>query len=247
MKFGLNPAPSEAFTLKLSNYLDLNALPKIPGSFGHENILTDYGMLANDQYGDCVLAGACHETMIWNAAAGHPVPQFTDETALSDYSAITGFTPSDPNTDRGTDMATAAQYRKDTGIVDASGTRHKVAAYLEIEPGNLHELAASAYLFGAVGIGIEVTDVAMQQFQNGQPWSFRRGGNVMGGHYVPIVAKRQGYYVVVTWGKLQKMTWAFYVQHGMRAIAYVSEEYLNNGVSPEGLDKAALLRDLGRM
>jgi hypothetical protein len=247
VKFGLNPTPPEAVSLKLSNYLDLGALPKIPGSFGHENILTDYGMLANDQYGDCVVAGACHEVMIWNAAAGHPVPTFTDETALADYSAITGFTPDDPSTDQGTDMAAAARYRKNTGIVDAAGNRHKVAAYLAIEPGNLHELAAASYLFGAVGIGIEVTDVAMNQFENGQPWSYRRGGNILGGHYVPIVAKRQGYYIAVTWGKLQKMTWAFYVQRSMTAIAYVSEEYLNNGVSPEGFNKTALLRDLGRL
>lgn len=246
-KLGLNPSPNEAFPLKLGTYLKPAALPKIPGSFGHENLITDYGMLANDQVGDCVIAGSDHEVMIWNAAAGNPVPRFTTDTALSDYSAITGYDPDDPTSDHGTDMATAAEYRKTTGMVDADGNRHKIAAYLEIEPGNLAELAAATYLFGAVGIGIVVTDIAQQQFAEGKPWSFRAGGNIMGGHYVPVVAKRGAYFTVVTWGKLQKMTWAYYMKQSMRAIAYISDEYLHNGESPEHFDKAALLRDLAAL
>ncbi|WP_051193877.1 hypothetical protein [Nocardia jiangxiensis] len=246
-KLGLNDSPDEAFPLKLGSYLKTSALPKIPGSFGHEQLIADWGMLGNDEVGDCVIAGSDHEAMLWNAAAGNPIPEFTTETALADYSAITGFNPADPTSDQGTDMATAAEYRKNTGMIDAAGNRHKIAAYLELEPGNLNELAAATYLFGAVGIGITVTDIAQEQFAAGKPWSFRLGGDVMGGHYVPVVARRNGYFVVVTWGKLQKMTWAFYVQQSMRAIAYVSDEYLHNGESPEHFDKAALLRDLAAL
>src|SRR5690349_9390610 len=129
MKLGKLPARKDAVQFKLSTFTDLSKLPTPPASHGHQDELVSWGMLANDQVGDCVLAGADHETMLWNKLAGRTV-QFTDTTALRDYSAITGYNPDDPSTDQGTDMQVAASYRRKTGVVDVHGTRHKVAAYL---------------------------------------------------------------------------------------------------------------------
>jgi len=200
-------------------------------------------MLGNDQYGDCVWAGAAHEHMVWNAANKRAV-SFTDADVLASYTDVTGFDSSDPNSDQGTDMATAADYRLKTGILSSDGQRHKIGAYLALEPGNVDELLAAAYLFGAVGIGITVTSIAMWQFQNNHPWTFRSGGTVEGGHYVPVVGRKGLVINSVSWGRIQPMSPAFYQKQSDEALAYVSDDDLIADKSPEGFDRATLLSDL---
>lgn len=243
LRLGKTPARPGAVKFRLSKYLDKTVLPKPPKEFGHETLVSNYGTLGNDQWGDCVLAGGDHETMLWNAVAKHPV-KFTDKNALADYSAITGFNPNDPNSDQGTDMQVAASYRRKTGLIDASGKRHKVAAYLAITAGDVTELKTAMYLFGAVGVGIEFPASAMDQFNAGKPWSVVSRSPIEGGHYIPGCAYRGGQIVVVTWGKLQRMTEGFYKKYCDESVAYVSEEMLTSGKSPEGFDLAALLADL---
>ena len=119
---GKLPARPGAISFKLSRYFNLAALPTPPAVFGHQALVSDYGILGNNQYGDCVLAGGDHEEMLWNAEAGVAVA-FTDANALSDYTALTGFNPADPATDQGTDMQAAASYRRTTGLIDANGVR----------------------------------------------------------------------------------------------------------------------------
>lgn len=246
LSLGKTPARAGAMTFKLSKYIDKSALPKPPKQFGHEGLIQAiWGMLGNDRYGDCVWAGAAHETMMWNAEAGRKVA-FSDAGVLSDYSAVTGFNPKKPSTDQGTDMVVAASYRRKTGIVDAVGKRHQVAAYLSIKPGDINEHMIAAYLFGAVGIGIEFPSSAMDQFNAGKPWDVVSRSKIEGGHYVPLVARRANL-EVVTWGRLQAMTPAFFQKYNDESVAYVSLEALQNNKSPEGFNAAQLQADLAAL
>jgi hypothetical protein len=243
---GKLPARPGAVELRLMDFFDMTKLPTIPQTFGHERLVSTWQMLGNDQFGDCVWAGAAHETMMWNASAARIVT-FTDTSVLSDYSALTGFNPADPSTDQGTDMAKAAAYRRKTGVLDAAGRRHPVAAYLALKPGSLKELYAAAYLFGAVGVGLQFPGTAMDQFNAGQPWRVVPGANIEGGHYVPVVARRGGLIDVVTWGRIQPMTEAFFEEYCDEALVYLSEEYLTGGKSPEGFNDAQLRAELTRV
>lgn len=247
MKLGKTPARPNAIKFAFAAYANVAKLPKPPAHFGHETAIgtVPWSMLGNDSYGDCVWAGAAHETMIWNALGGHPVP-FTDKAVLSDYSAVTGFDPAKPDTDQGTDMQVAASYRRKTGIVDATGKRHQVAAYLSIKPGDLTELYQAMWLFGAVGIGIEFPSSAMDQFNQGKPWSVVKGSSIEGGHYIPLVAKRS-HMECVTWGAVQHMTTGFFSKYCDEAVVYLSQESMVNGKSPEMFDYAALQADLNAL
>lgn len=240
LKLGKTPARPGAMKFKFTDFVDKIALPTPPTNFGHEGLIPAWGMLANDQYGDCVFAGAAHETMLWNAEAKR-VTAFTNKSVLSDYSAVTGFNPKDPSTDNGTDMQAAASYRRKTGMKDAKGKRHKIAAYLAIKPGDVPNLRRAMYLFGAVGIGIAFPASAMDQFNAGKPWTVVSRSPIEGGHYIPAIAWRNGKAVCVTWGKLQGMASAFYAKYCDEVVCYVSEEMLTAGKSPEGFDRAALL------
>lgn len=245
MKLGKKPARQDAIKFKLKQYMP--ALPTPPKKYGHYALEgSDWGMLGNDRYGDCVWAGAAHETMLWNREASKTV-LFNDLAVLSDYSAATGFTPNDPSTDQGTDMQAAASYRQHVGIRDAQDMRHKIGAYLAITPGDKDQVKQAMYLFGNVGIGFEFPSYAMKQFNDGKSWHLQSRGTIEGGHYVPAVGYDGRYLYVISWGRVQKMSWGFFKKYCDEAIVYLSEEFLTGGKSPEGFELAALQADLASL
>lgn len=247
-KLGKKPARRGAVRLKFASYANAAALPPLPASFGHDALIgaRQWGMLANDRYGDCVWAGAAHETMMLAREAGVTVA-FSDAGVLGDYTAVTGFDPANPETDQGTDMQQAAEYRRSTGVIDAQGTRHKIAAYLALEPGNVEHLYQATYLFGVAGIGLQLPSSALAQSKHGEVWSVVDGAPIEGGHYVPLVGRRADGLHVVSWGVVQVMTEAFLQQYCDEAIAYVSLECLIDQKSPEGFSYADLISDLAAL
>jgi hypothetical protein len=100
------------------------------------------------------------------------------------------------------------------------------------------------YLFGAVGIGLQLPTAALAQIENGEAWDVVAGSSIEGGHYVPLVGRGAGGLHVVTWGAIQVMTEAFLKQYCDEAVAYVSQERLVEQRSPEGFSYADLMSDL---
>lgn len=251
-RLGAKVSPSDPRDLKFAAYKTAT-LPPVPTAWGFDNVVPHgaWGMLGNDRYGDCVWAGAAHEHILENTVAGRSVA-FTTDGVLSDYSAVTGFTPLDPSTDNGTVIRDALKYRQKTGIVDAAGKRHQIGAYLQLDTsrvqhGDFSELAEAAYLFGAVALGIEVPDSAMQQFDADEMWSYEPGSPIDGGHYVPLVAHRK-HLEVVTWGKVQPVGAKFLEHYITEAWALVSPDFLTaSGATVEGFDLAQLNADLAAL
>lgn len=252
LKKGKKPAVASPNDFLFEQVVDLSVvLPKIPATFGHETGFTlhMFGNGPDDSVepgfegaGDCVLAGACEEIHLDEHAAKRAISPLTGKEAIAAYSAVTGYVLDDENTDQGTDVREALSWRRKTGLADAKGTRHKIGAYLALEPGNLTHLYAAMYIFGAVGIGIEFPDSAMDQFNEGKPWDVVAGEPApTEGHYIPLVARRKTL-EVITWSKVQAMTLRFYQKYCDEAWAIVPTEYLNaaTGKSPEGFNQAAL-------
>lgn len=196
-----------------------------------------WGMLGNDTAGDCVWAGADHEVMLWHAASSRPRAVFTSADALADYSAVTGYTPSDPATDKGTMVLDAMKYRTATGVRDHHGARHKLGAYAALTPGHQDHIRYAIATLSAVGVGIQFPSSAMDQFQAGKPWSVVAGARIEGGHYIPLCGYDARYAYCVTWGKVQPMTWGFLTRYCDEAWGLLSPELLTTaGRSPHGLD-----------
>ena len=134
-----------------------------------------------------------------------------------------GLQPQKTEVRPGDSVRQALKYRQNTGLIDAAGKRHKIGAYLALEPGNVDHLLEALYLFGVVGIGMQFPASAMDQFDAGKPWSVVAGTQIDGGHYVPFVAKRANF-DCVTWGRLQQMTAQFYTKYCDEAWAILSPE-----------------------
>lgn len=253
LRLGKLPATRDKRDLLFRNYLT-GKLPTPPKQFGHENLISDdlWQMLGNGPddsvapgfqgAGDCVFAGACHETMLWTREGGQPAT-FTGANAIAAYSKVTGYNPKTGANDNGTDVRTALKFRQKTGIQDSSGVTHKIGAFLAIEPGNFTHVLQALYLFGAVGLGIQFPSSAMDQFNANEPWAVTKGSSIEGGHYIPLVASRSTL-ECVTWGRTQLMTTAFFSKYCDEAYAILSPEMLHAGMSPEGFDLAQLQADL---
>ena len=243
LRLGKKPARN-AMRLGFGTYFLADTLPHPPMRFGRVQLIRDWGMFANNRLGTCVWAGSIHETMLWNAETGCSV-SFTEQNAISDYSAVTGYNTSNPDSDQGTDMQEAAAYRQKTGILDAAGKRHKIDAYVSLEPGNIDQIALATYLMGAVGLGFKFPDTAMDQFDSAEPWVPLKGSTIEGGHYVPCIGRNSaGNFLIVSWGRLQAVTPAFIEEYMDEGVAYLSFERLKNSVSPLGFDQATLTKDL---
>jgi hypothetical protein len=243
-KLGKQPARANAFKLRLSNYLDRSKLPVPPTAFGHYSLVKDWGMLGNDIVGDCVLAGAAHETMLWTTEAKRAT-EFTPQSVLADYSAITGYDSSDASTDQGTDMQVAAKYRQKMGLLDAHGVRHKVGAYVSIETGNVDDMKLATYLFGAIGVGIILRHSNMDQFAKGEKWTYDYNSPEIGGHYVPMFGwSDDDNFFVCTWGVVHLCSHKFLVRQCDEVVAYLSMERLVGNKSIDGFDFESLEADM---
>ena len=102
------------------------------------------------------------------------------------------------------------------------------------------------YLFGAVGIGIQFPRSAMDQFDAGQPWSVIANDPIDGGHYVPLIAKRDQPGLRQL-GPHPADDVDFYQKYCDEAWAIISPEMLKADKSPENFDLAQLQADLAAL
>lgn len=240
LKLGKQAATEDRRDLMLKNYV---TLPKPPRSFGAERGIPkdQWGMLGNDFAGDCVFAGAAHEHMLWTDGE----VKFDTDSVLSDYSALTGYERGNPGTDQGTNCRQAMGYRRHFGIRDATGERHRIAAYAAIEPGDWTTVLTALWLFDAVGIGFNVPESLMSG-DVPDVWRDQDDENIIGGHYVPLVARR-GTLKLVSWGRIYSITKPFFNRYCDEAWVPFSAEMLREGKSQEGFDAQQLMDDLAAL
>lgn len=240
LKFGKKPARPHAMSLLLSHYLhQAPTLPALPDRFGNLSVWDDtqWKMLGNDEIGDCVFAGFAHQVKMWAAIAGKTV-DFTDTQVISAYSVVTGFDPSDPSTDNGTDMVEACQWWKNNGFCG-----HHIVGFAEVAP---QQVAEAAFIFGSVGVGLRMTQGQQEQFSHAEPWDITNDP-VEGGHYVPLIGRNaHGNYLCITWGRLQSITPRFLEHACDEAVCQVSQDWVNaqTDMSPRGLKMADMIADM---
>lgn len=250
MKLGKLPPTHDDRDLRFARYVTVPKVRTAPKGFGHHGLVPRWGMLKNDELGDCEIARQLHAVMLWNATVGRPV-EFTDSEAVRVYSAVTGYVPGDRSTDRGTRMRDCLRYAQKIGVTDSNGNVHRIGAYLRINPKDTTQLLRALYLCQQVAIGFEVPRSAMRQAEEGKPWTLNGAtpNDIIGGHAVEIVARPTAEAVdTVTWGKLQRMTFGFYRRFNDEAWAVISEEALNaDGRTLEGFNLEQLQADLANL
>src|SRR5579863_2662085 len=247
LKLGKLPPRRDPRTLMLASYIT-GALPAPPASFDlTAKVGASWGMMDNDQIGDCTCAAAGHLLMEWTANAGKKMFTPTDKQIVAAYSAITGYNPTTGANDNGAVEIDVLNYWRQSGIAG-----HKIGAYVATEPANHNDIMDAVCVFEGCYIGLGLPISAQAQVQNHQPWSVPPGGTTgdgapgsWGGHAVPIVAYDARGVTCVTWGALQVMTWTFWEAYCNEAYAIISPDYLNGKQqAPSGFNLDQLQEDL---
>ncbi len=247
LKLGKSAARHDPRTLQMAAYVT-PSLPTPPASFDlTTKVKSSWGMMENDQLGDCTCAAAGHLIMEWTANAGKKMIVPTNKQIVAAYSAVTGYNPTTGANDNGAVEIDVLNYWRQTGIAG-----HKIGAFVALEPSNHNHVMDAVYMFEGCYIGVQLPISAQAQTQNHQPWSVPPGGATgdgkpgsWGGHAIPVVAYDARGVTVVTWGALQTMTWTFWEAYCDEAYAILSPDYLNNQQqAPQGFSMAQLQADL---
>jgi hypothetical protein len=233
-----------------------NFLPKTtdwpavkPRGWEYAPIPIKLDMLANDTIGDCVIAMAMHYAQNETANTGQPLTP-TKELAISTYSAITGYDPSqtDANgnnpTDQGTDIGGQLMpYWTTTGIpmIDSHGNQvaHKIQGFAALDLSSIAQQRYANDLFGGVLMGINCPASAQANTSN---WTYDPTSPIEGGHGINMVGQGAAGWHINSWGMLIPGTWQFSQALADEMYIVVTEQWLDtSGKSPSGLDLNGLL------
>ena len=240
MKLGRGFVKRDIRTLKLGNYLK-KGLPPAPIATDWTTGVQNWGMMLNDQYGDCTIAAAAHAIQVWTAHAGAQVT-LPDATILEYFEKWDGYDPKNPTSDHGgSELNVLNQWRK-----GALGS-HKLIAFADPAYDNLDEIRQAITLFGGVYIGVELPVTAQTQ----DIWDVVPNGGAnaksgsWGGHAVFVPKYDATSFTCVTWGELKQMTVAFWNAYVDEAHALLSSDWFAAKGSPSGFALAELKADLG--
>ena len=246
-RFGKLAPKTHPKTLLFDHYLTDDArdglLPAIPARVYREYKVPEngWGMYGNDVCGDCTCAAKAHIIMLCTAHTG---TLFIPDPAevLKMYSAISGYDPATGANDNGCAMTDVLNYMQTAGLQG-----HKILAWAAIDQSNALRLRQGVYIFGAVDTGFNVPASAMQQFQDGQPWTVvADDGGIEGGHDVPYFGDGANGYSCLTWAKNQKLSNGFETAYTDEAYVPIFQDWLDNadGLAPNMLNLDALTADL---
>jgi len=239
MKLGKLPAEHSPETKYLAAYMTAESI-NVPATVTDYTDISHWPMMANDRVGDCTIASAGHCIQKWTHLAQSKEVDLSDAVILQMYSAITGYNPRDPNTDRGAVERNVLSYWKWHGIGG-----HKINNYLAVEVSQINQLKLCVYLFDVCYIGVALPITA----QNQDIWAESVGPNAApgswGGHAVPVVGYNAIGPVVITWGEVKQMTWGFWSKYVEEAWAVLSTDWVNKqNIAPNHLTWNELVQDL---
>ena len=238
MKLGKKPAKKDPRTLRLGKYMA--DLPAPPASVTNSRNITDWGMFLNDTLGCCTISGVGHAIQVMvvsNILPASPsgIIHPSDDIILRYYEQWDGYNPADPSTDQGGVEIDVLNNWRQQGLRGFAG--YQLLAYADPAPTNITHVKQAISLFGGVYIGVGMPD----GWQSASVWDTNMGDpNSWGGHAVFIPDYDAIGPTCITWGMLQKMTWAGFQQYVDEVHALIVPDW----VPPVGFDLAALQGDL---
>jgi hypothetical protein len=242
-KLGKKAARHDDRTLKFAKY----APPvRPPASVNWTNIVKSWGMLGNDQCGDCTFAAVAHLLQSWEENNGVTGGTPTESSVVSAYASATGYDPRTGANDNGANMLDVLNRWTDPGLFG-----NRLGAYAKVE--TQHEVQLSTWWFGGVYVGIQLPISANDQINGHMPWvlpldiSPSNEPGSWGGHCVPIVAYSDWGVTVVTWGQLQLASWGWLQVYMDEAYACLDLAWTVRGHAPNTFDFVTLQQDLASL
>lgn len=238
-KLGKLPVRTDVRTLVISRYADEAKLPAPPEELDLTKDVPEWPMYANDRRGDCTTAAAGHMIEAWTAASRGAGVEISESAVLRAFERVKVIDPFSGE-EGAFELDVLRDWRKH-GI-----GHHRIGAFARVSLRDQRLVRTTAWLFGGLYIGLALPLTARRQ----RIWDWTgsladdaRPGS-WGGHAVDVVRFDPAGLTVVTWGRLQQLTWSFWERYCEEAYCILSNDFLDRGTAPNGFDLEALKADL---
>jgi hypothetical protein len=206
--------------------------------------ITDYGMMLNNQLGDCTIAAAYHLMQIWSGHGRGLILTEPDNFVGQAYRELAGYDGT-PATDKGAIEQDILHKWLTRGVPIAEGTvenpapgRSRILFYAEIDKRMRMDVCRSINDCGGVYIGFDVPAWLMETDPLPPVWNVRAENNqIVGGHAVCLTGYDFSSFTfdLISWGKPYKMDFAFFNEYVMEAYAVSHPWFINaTGKTPLG-------------
>jgi hypothetical protein len=224
---GRLPSHHDPRTLRLSRYLTA-PLPAPPPTEMHHVGIDDWGIMGNNEHGNCVIVTAAHAIMHWYHATRGITKRIPDPKVIAlsrQLGALNGYSILERN-----------KFWRTSGMW--GNTTHAFTQTTANDPTLLKQII---HTFGCADIGLAMP----RGWQSQDPWNTGRGPAfrkyTWGGHSVPLVGYDENLFYCVTWGKIQAITPAALTAYCDESYALINRAWLDaTGRTPEQLDMTAL-------
>jgi hypothetical protein len=211
-------------------------LPKPPArvevpAFGN------WGMLGNDRYGDCGVAGLDHGFEVDQTITRQHEREVSAAQAIEYYLEYTN------GVDSGVVLADFLAYVHAHGYYGRT-----ISAYAPVNVHDVPTVQTAVWLYGFAYCGITVTADMQKAFSTNSPWDMTAcSGAIVGGHCVPVVGYDDQYLYCITWGGVQKITYSAWHQISTETWAVISGEFEKAHGDGRGVSISALRSDLFKL
>lgn len=239
-RLGKKPPKFDRRTIRLARYVDLDTFGRVPKTHNNSHRCIAFpgfawGMMRNDDLGDCTCAAPGHARQVWSGGAHTP----TDAAVVALYDEVNG------GVDEGANMIDVLNkmLKAETAL-----EQDTIIGYAAIDSQNEKLNRIAQYLFGGVYVGVNLPVNAQRQ----KTWDLvAENGNEpgsWGGHAVWEVDITKIGPVYVTWGGLQQATWAWHFRYCDEQYAVLDDNYLNaHGRTPQGFRLRKLKNDIAKL
>ena len=211
LKLGKAQPRKDARTIRLTAVTA--EAPEVPAAFDNDagrQIPTP--MFANDQYGDCVIAGRAHMTLRFEYAEQGRAIGIGDLDVVREYERESG------GEDSGLVMLDSLKRWRHGWR--AGGRVYGIHSFLSLDARDDGEAKEAVCLLSGAYVGMALPESAQAEFEGGCGWTDTSGDpGSWGGHCVYIPAYDESGPVCVTWGRRQPMSWAFFLRYCDEAYA----------------------------
>jgi len=195
-------------------------LPPVPASLDYtKGMPADLGMMLNDTLGDCTCAAYYHARQVWTFHTGKMSTE-PDADVEDLYERACSYDPRKGGEGPGGVEQDVLTYLLKKGAAMGTGkTRHKIAAFVEVDPRDHDDVKRTIWDCGVAYIGFNVPENIMPaDAPPPSTWTVKPRSRIVGGHAVVLAGYDAKGARLVSWGRYYTMTWDFFA-------TYVDEVY----------------------
>ena len=203
------------------------------------------GMMLNDTLGDCTCAAVYHAIQVWSANTGPSMDTEPDSDVRQLYIQACGYNPRVAGEGPGGNEQKVLTYLLKTGapIGPTGAQRHKITAFVEVDPRNINDVKQTINDCGVAYIGLNVPQYLMPA--NGTPpteWTVQTTNTtIIGGHAVVLAGYNAAGARVISWGQYYQMDWDFFSTYVDEVYAIADPDWITaKQTTPGGLTLSEL-------